>query len=422
MTSSVLVISSDASLQTLLKVFFKKIPFSLDVCFAASSERAEEFLKNKSFRVILIDSDRLETISNIDLRKCLIMGDEVRNLKYPSACYVRKPFSLEKLQFHVESLLREHSEVQIIGNSIKGLLKEIKQAAGFDTSIIFAGESGTGKELCARYIHYHSLRRNKPFVAVNCGAIPENLMESEFFGHVKGSFTGAVSDKKGFFEAAHGGSLFLDELGELSLPLQAKLLRAVQEKIIRPLGSVNNVRSDVRIISASSRNLENMVQEKLFREDLFHRLNVVCFRIPSLRERKKDILALASFFLKKHEKNYSKNQLSFSKKAEEELKKYSYPGNIRELENKVEKAVLFSENSVICEKDLFDPSLSRDKRILKFELPEEGMDLDLTMEEAEKEILSQAIKLSKGSRVQAARLLKMTPRSLKHRIRKYKLA
>ena len=322
----------------------------------------------------------------------------------------------------IERLLCSSSHTEIIGTSIQKLLDQMRQIASYNTPVLLTGESGTGKELFARFIHQNGSRSLKNFTTVHCGAISEHLMESEFFGHKKGSFTGAVSDKKGFFEVSHKGTLFLDELGDLPLNLQAKLLRVVQDKKVRPVGSLEEYEVDVQIISATNHNLEQMIQKQMFREDLFHRLAVIHLNLPPLRERREDVSLLTQYFLEKNKKKYMKQNLHFSQEAFEYLQQYTFPGNIRELENMIEKAVLFSTEDVIYKKDLYPREKKEDSNVLNFEFPSEGMDLTHVMRQAEKQILSEAIHRSKGNREKAAQLLKITPRSLKHRIHKYKLA
>jgi two-component system, NtrC family, response regulator PilR len=230
---------------------------------------------------------------------------------------------------------------QILGDSppVKQLLNMISKVAGNKTNVLVVGESGTGKELVARMIHDSGPMKGKPFIPVNCGAIPENLIESEMFGHKKGSFTGATSDKPGLFEAANGGTLFLDEVGELPLSMQVKLLRSIQERIIRRVGSNDDIRVDVRIISATNRDLEAMIREGRFREDLFYRLNVILIRTPPLRERAQDIPLLATEFLRRFSERQGKPIRGFSDEAVARLVSYAWPGNIRELENVIERAV-----------------------------------------------------------------------------------
>lgn len=246
----------------------------------------------------------------------------------------------------------QQTKTQMIGTSpkIKALLDLIKKVASSKTNILINGESGTGKELVAKLIHELSPIAKGPFIAVNCGAIPENLIESEMFGHKRGSFTGAVSDKVGLFEAAEGGTLFLDEVGELPLSMQVKLLRAIQERVIRRVGGNDNIKIDVRLISATNRNLEDMIAKSTFREDLYYRLNVINVATPSLRDRKTDIPQLADFFMIKTSAKQHKSDVRFSESIREKLLDYPWPGNVRELENSVERMVtLTSSNSEITD-------------------------------------------------------------------------
>ena len=251
---------------------------------------------------------------------------------------------------------------QILGDSppVKQLLGMISKVAGNKTNVLVVGESGTGKELVARMIHDSGPMKGKIFIPVNCGAIPENLIESEMFGHKKGSFTGAVSDKPGLFEAANGGTLFLDEVGELPLSMQVKLLRSIQERIIRRVGSNEDIRVDVRIISATNRDLELMIREGRFREDLFYRLNVILIRTPPLRERTQDIPLLANEFLKRFTERQGKELRGFSEDAIACLVRYFWPGNIRELENVIERAVTLEAHEKI-EVASFPPAIANPK-------------------------------------------------------------
>ncbi len=238
---------------------------------------------------------------------------------------------------------------KILGDSapVKSLISLISKVSGNKTNVLIIGESGTGKELVARMIHDTGPMKGKPFIPVNCGAIPENLIESEMFGHKKGSFTGAVSDKPGLFEAANGGTLFLDEVGELPLSMQVKLLRALQERVVRRVGANDDLKVDVRIISATNRDLELMIREGRFREDLYYRLNVILIRTPPLRERGSDIPMLANEFLKRFGERQGKEIQAFSDDAMEAMTRYGWPGNIRELENVIERAVTLESKTLI---------------------------------------------------------------------------
>ena len=281
--------------------------------------------------------------------------------------YLTKPFKIDEMLMTVRKSLESHH----LRREVKALREEVRERYGLDnivgkskameqvfemvkrvgktqSTVLIFGKSGTGKELIAKALHFHSRRSDKPFVAVNCSAIPETLMESELFGHTKGSFTGAVTNHKGLFEEAHGGTLFLDEVGEVPQSIQVKLLRALQEREIRRIGGRENIRIDVRVISATNRNLEEMVREGKFREDFFYRLNVIPIRIPELKERSEDILPLSENFL---EKFCEQNEMPLKKLARPALKyltEYSWPGNVRELENVMERTV------ALCEKDLID--------------------------------------------------------------------
>lgn len=413
-TKFILVVSADLHIQSLFKALCRRISIPIELTFADRFDQVNHLLKNKNFHLAIVDTDLTPQREWRFSTPVLWLGEK------DSEHYIQKPLSITCLKMKIEKLLC-NNPVEIIGASLQPLLAQMEQIAGYDTPVLLTGESGSGKELFARFIHQNSPRALKNFTTVHCGAISEHLMESEFFGHKKGSFTGAVADKKGFFEISHGGTLFLDELGDLPLNLQVKLLRAVQDKKIRPVGALQEVEVDVRIISATHQNLEQRIQQQMFREDLFHRLAVIHLELPSLRQRREDIPLLSHYFLEKNKKKYKKEKLKFSEEALQYLQQHHYPGNIREMENMIEKAVLFSSGD-ICEKDLYPKEKTEDSNKLDFELPVEGVDLTHVLRQAEKQILSEAIHRSKGNRENAAKLLKITPRSLKHRIHKYKLA
>jgi two-component system response regulator PilR (NtrC family) len=303
----------------------------------------------------------------------------------------------------------------------------IAQLAKTKTNVLISGESGTGKELIARAIHQESDRRDRPFVAINCGGIPETLMESELFGHKKGAFTGAVQDKPGFFQQAHQGTIFLDEIGELSVGIQVKLLRAVQERMIRPVGGTEDGAVDIRIISATNKQLEKEVIAGKFREDLFYRLNVVEIKLPPLRERKADLRPLAQHFLDKYSKEIGKEISKLSSYALDMLQKYDFPGNIRELENLLERSVALSSTNIILPDSL---ALSVHKRRWiegikdrRFDLDDvaKGVALDTIMEEIERAYLKKALDCCNGNKNKAAELLGISFRSLRYRLDKLNL-
>jgi two-component system response regulator PilR (NtrC family) len=313
-----------------------------------------------------------------------------------------------------------------VGNSpaMEHIFNLIRQVAPTRTNVLVTGESGTGKELIARAIHDESERSVKPFVAINCGGIPENLMESELFGHMKGSFTGATQDKKGLFAAAHKGTVFLDEIGELSMPLQVKLLRVVQEKTFKPVGSNEDIEVDCRIISATNKNLAKEVIEGRFREDLFYRLNVIEIKVPPLRERKGDLKALAQHFLDKYSREMGKEIKKLSSYAVDLMNKYDFPGNVRELENLMERSVALTSTNIILPESL---ALSVHKRRWiegvegkRYDLDDvaKGIALDVVLREIEYAYLQKGLEIADGNKNRAAELLGITFRSFRHRLGK----
>ncbi len=302
----------------------------------------------------------------------------------------------------------------------------IRQVSKTKTNILITGESGTGKELIARAIHNESDRHDKPFVAINCGGIPETLMESEFFGHKKGAFTGASQDKKGLFEIADKGTVFLDEIGEVSIHIQVKMLRAVQDKVFKSVGGNEDISVDIRIISATNKELEKEVIEGRFREDLFYRLNVIEIKMPPLRKRKNDLRILAQHFLDKYSSEMGKEVTKISSYAIDLLNKYDFPGNVRELENLIERSVALTSTNILLPDSL---ALSMHKRRWKkedhtFDLDavEQGVSLDAILENVEKRYLDRALELSRGDKKKAARLLGINLRSLRYRLDKLEIA
>jgi two-component system response regulator PilR (NtrC family) len=351
--------------------------------------------------------------------------------------YLTKPFKVEELRIVIEKALekkvlssenrRLRRELRsqsrgrnIIGHSaaMQQLYDLIAQVAETKTNVLVSGESGTGKELVARAIHEQSPRNDQPFVAINCGAIPENLLESELFGHMKGAFTGAVQTKAGLFEAASGGTLFLDEIGELSQPLQVKLLRALQERAIRRVGDTVDRKVDVRIVSATNRRLEDEVAAGRFREDVYYRLNVIQLELPPLRDRVEDIPLLAQHFIRVFAEELGKDVEGMDAAAYEMLSAYAFPGNVRELENLIERAVALTHQPMIgC--DLLPPSVteSRDAPCVAL-IPEEGVSLEALVSDYERSLLREALSITKGVKKKAARLLGVSFRSFRYRLEK----
>ena len=300
------------------------------------------------------------------------------------------------------------------------ILSVCQRVAATDSTVLIMGESGTGKELIARYIHAHSRRTNQPFIAVNCGAIPPDLLESEMFGHERGAFTGAVGARMGMFQLANGGSIFLDEIGEMTAPLQVKLLRVLQEREIRPVGSDRNVKVDVRVIAASNRDLAMEVEKGRFREDLFYRLQVIPVLLPPLRERRSDIPILVQHFLDKYNAKHESRHCQVADDAMVHLWEYDWPGNVRELENLIERMVVLSEDGVI-RVDNLPPNIRSfisEKKIPRPTLTEEGIDLNRAVEEFEYRLIDEALRRTKGNKQAAARLLGLKRTTLVAKLRR----
>ena len=350
--------------------------------------------------------------------------------------YVQKPFrnhellatlekALEKRAIVAENqTLREQvkarwSEGQLIGKSaaMDRLRDLIRRVANTTTSVLITGESGTGKEMVARALHFQSPRAEEAFVVLNCGAVPENLIESELFGHVKGAFTGATSAKEGLFRAADHGTLFLDEIGELPPQLQVKLLRVLQDQRVRPVGGSAELEVDVRVVAATNRNVESEVEAGTFREDLFYRLNVIRIEVPPLRERPEDIPVLANYFLQKHAA-VQERRLEFSPEAMRWLAQQSFAGNVRELENMVERGVTLSPGSTVNREDLGDTHPSK-KALNLSQIPPGKFDLDEYLAQVERELLFRALDQAGGVRTKAADLLGMSFRQFRYRLAKH---
>ena len=334
----------------------------------------------------------------------------------------------EKLEAERDELIREFAGLQMIGRSpaLTRVMDTVRAAARYDSAVLIQGETGTGKELVAKAIHYNSTRKGEPLIVVNCAAIPETLVESELFGHEKGAFTGATQQKKGKFELAEGGTIFLDEIGDMPLPAQAKILRVLQDKAITRVGGEKTICADVRIIAATNRNLAAFISEGKFREDLYYRLKVIDIPMPALRERMEDISLLVEYFLNQHNHRY-RQQKQLSREAMRRILAYSWPGNIRELENAIERAFVLSGVNVIKDTDL-PPEITSPISSLPISqgnaeqlnvplilLPPEGLDLDTHMHDLEKACYEEAIKVKDGNREAAARFLKMKPHTFRKR-------
>jgi len=358
------------------------------------------------------------------------MDAAIRALKRGAFDFVPKPIDLEALRKLVDAGLKlgmfgdridRRSRDTLIGDSAAmcEIRSKIVKLARSQAPILISGESGTGKDLVARLIHAKSPRADKPFVVVNCGAIPAELMESEFFGHRKGSFTGAIADKQGLFKAAEGGTLFLDEVADLPLSLQVKLLRAIQEKSFRPVGDPNEIRVDVRILSATHKSLPELVREGSFRQDLFYRINVIELTVPPLRERRSDIPILAEKILSRLGTAKAASHLRLSEGARVRLSQYDFPGNVRELENILERAVALCDGSEIQLDDLLlsSPGAGEDVEMSKIPF-DRSVPLDRYMAEMEKRAILEALEQTRWNRTAAAQNLGLTFRSLRYRLKR----
>ncbi len=358
-------------------------------------------------------------------------------LKRGAYDYLTKPFKVDEIQVVVEralerqALVRDNaalrSKVQdayrlsaLLGRSgpMQRVFDLIRKIAPTKTNVLITGESGTGKELVARALHAEGSRAGKPFVAVNCGAIPDTLIESELFGHVRGAFTGAATAKEGLFAAADGGTLFLDEIAELPMAMQVKLLRALQERKVKPVGGTDERSVDVRVVAATNRDLEAEVAQGGFRQDLYYRLNVIQVHLPPLRQRRDDIPLLVEHFVKRYSAELAKRMTGVSPEALSALCAYDYPGNVRELENVVERAVTLEPSAVIQRSSLPELGGRGAANVPAVELPLEGVELDRLLADYERDIVMRALKQTGGVRKEAARLLGITFRSLRYRLEK----
>ena len=431
---NILVVDDEKSQREILEMILSEEGY--DVTTAASGEAALKFAKDRRFDLALTDL-KMTGMDGIELLQHLLAYDSSiivilltahgsiesakEALRRGAFDYLEKPYDkaalLETINRALDRL--DAIDIEIISASPKmeTVKKMILKVARSNSTVLVRGESGTGKELIARAVHNQSPRATEMFQAVNCAAINENLLESELFGHEKGSFTGAHAEKKGLFEIADRGTLFLDEIGELDVGMQAKLLRALQERKIRRVGGTHELSVDVRVIAATNRDLRAMVADGRFRDDLYYRINVVSIDVPPLRERREDIPVLIDYFLKKHTKNASRLISGLTPDTKKLMNEYSWPGNVRQLESAIERAILLSEGDLITTEDL-PTEVRQDVGPASegaFKLPSEG----INFEDVERNLITQAMEQTDYNITKAAKLLGLTFRTLQYRLEKF---
>ncbi|RJP18259.1 MAG: sigma-54-dependent Fis family transcriptional regulator [Candidatus Abyssobacteria bacterium SURF_5] len=461
MPPKLLVVDDEVKMRRVLQLFFEDSGYVVDQ--AENGEEALQELDSSRPDLVICDM-RMPRMNGMELlRRIKLKSPElpvilmtaygevktaVEAMKLGAESYVTKPLDMEELRILVgraiekTSLIKENLQLRaqldsrfdlsnFVGESqvMRQVFKLIDQVAPTNTTVLVTGESGTGKELVARAIHSKSNRRQKAFVVVNCAALSEHLLESELFGHVKGAFTGAHSDRQGRFELADGGTLFLDELALMSIPLQGKLLRVLQEKEFEPVGGAKTIKVDVRIIGATNKNLERLLEEKTFREDLYYRLNVVEIRLPPLRERKEDIHLLLAYCINNLNRELGKSVKGLSEEAYKLFLEYDWPGNVREMENLIERAMVLGKSDVLGPEN-FPAQIRRQREQIdspknllgQLKLPDAGISLIETVEEMEKRLIQEALEKTNGNKTKAAELLGVTRKIMRYKVEKYGLA
>ncbi|HYG63133.1 MAG TPA: sigma-54 dependent transcriptional regulator [Thermoanaerobaculia bacterium] len=451
MAARLLIVDDEQSLVEFLSLLFLGEGYEVDT--ASSAEEARRALEGRSFDLVLCDIlmpdgnglDLLKEIKAANGNTAVIMmtaytstKSAIEAMKLGAYDYISKPFDVEELKVLAQKAL-ERAELadeniylrreleqkytfnNIIGKSprMQAIFSMVERVARTASTVLVHGESGTGKELIARAIHFASPRAGRRFLSINCGALPENLLESELFGHERGAFTGAVRDKKGLFQEADRGTLFLDEIGEMTPTMQVKLLRALQEKVVRKVGGTEEESVDVRIIAATNQDLESRISTGDFREDLYYRINVLPIHLPPLRQRREDIPLLVEFFLQKYCRQMELPPRRISVEAMEMLESYDWPGNVRELENVIERTLALSTSETITTRDLPVHLLTHRKASSDMiHLPAEGMDLEAYLEGIRAQLMAEALERTGGVQTQAAELLNMSFRSFRYYAKK----
>jgi len=452
----ILIVEDDVAFCRMLETFLKKKDFEVQTSF--TGEEALRILSQETFDIVFTDvrlpekdgNIILETITRNNPKTKVVMMTSyaevnlaVDAIKKGAFDYISKPLSPDKLLEIIEKAsssstseelakadssqqnqpqktsLKEKEKTSLqepvfvtgVSDEAKKLEDYVRLVAPTNMSVLIIGDSGTGKEMVAKRIHDNSKRAGNPFVAVDCGTIPKEIAASEFFGHVKGSFTGAVNDKTGHFEAANQGTLFLDEIGNLSYELQVQLLRALQERKIKPVGSNKEIEVDIRVVTATNENLEEAVRKGSFREDLYHRLNEFSIKVPQLKNRKEDLMLFATHFLDKANTELEKNILGFSDETLKKFEEYPWPGNLRELQNTIKRAVLLTSGKLV-EVDVLPSKIAE-------RTPEDEKSFSLFKNENEKEMILNALKKTKGNKSKAARILDIDRKTLYNKLKQY---
>lgn len=442
----ILLVEDDVTFSNMLKHFLERHQYTVEVSYTIKN--AFTLLKKHSYNLIFTDLrlpdgngiDLLKQSKNTDSKIPVVLmtsyaevSTAVQAMKQGAFDYISKPFNPDEvlevitnaLDIKPEEVTQTKKEDNKVSNSSsnivsgisaasKSLYEHIHLVAPTDMSVLITGESGTGKEVVASTIHTQSLREDKPFIAVDCGAIPKEIASSEFFGHQKGSFTGAINDKTGHFEAANGGTLFLDEVGNLNYESQIQLLRALQERKIKPVGSSKEIMVDIRLITATNEDLLLAVEKGNFREDLYHRLNEFSIKVPSLKDRKDDLILYADFFLEKANKQLNKSIAGFSQEVLALFQQYNWPGNLRELSNVIKRATLLSQTEII-EKEVLPEELKNTKD--QYSLPN-----DFSTKENEKKLIIRALHEAGNNKTKAAKLLNITRKTLYNKLKEHNIS
>jgi two-component system response regulator PilR (NtrC family) len=451
LTGDILIVDDERSMREFLGIYLRRAGHRVEA--ADGGVKGNAILQTQTFDVVITDLKMPGEVGGLDVlaeakrvspdTQVIVVTafataeTAIAAMKAGAYDYLTKPFKVDEVGLVVERALerrqlKKHNVVlrdeikgrykldRLIGKAppMQRMFEMVRKIAPARTSVLLIGESGTGKELAARALHELSPRAAHPFVAINCGAIPETLLESELFGHVKGSFTGANTDKPGLFEAAHGGTLLLDEVGELPVSMQVKLLRVLQERKVKRVGGLAEVEIDVRVVAATNRDLEAEVEKGTFRQDLYYRLNVIQVRVPSLRERKDDIPYLVDHFIRRFSAEHGRTISGIDPDTLSALVAHNFPGNVRELENIIERAVTLAPGDRLSRDTLPPLTATSATNHTAISLPEEGLDLEKVVEDFERAILLKALERTDGNRTEAARLLGVTFRSLRYRLSK----